>query len=122
MSIGLRSEQLTEMAQWADGAPFNPHTQTVICDDTVTAEEILVEPLDDLATCHPHLVLRTSVARHPPTQRGRYIESITRVWDERFFANLPGNQTPNEVDDSDGFISMMSELFGEIDRDTHLEE
>lgn len=53
---------------------------------------------------------------------GWYVESITRVWDERFFANLPGNQTSNELDDSDGFISMMSQLFGEIDRETHLEE
>ena len=53
---------------------------------------------------------------------GWYVESITRIWDEQFFANLPGNQSPEAFDDPDGFISMMTRLFTESEADTPLEE
>jgi len=45
---------------------------------------------------------------------GWYVESITRIWDERFFANLAGTSDSivESTDEDDEFVTMMRELFG----------
>jgi hypothetical protein len=50
---------------------------------------------------------------------GWHLESITRVWDDHFFASLSGNKEkdfPGSGDD--GFITLMHRLFSEEDHDT----
>lgn len=44
---------------------------------------------------------------------GWYIESITRIWDEQFFANLTGTSDliVKSTDDDDGFVAMMRNIF-----------
>ena len=44
---------------------------------------------------------------------GWYVESITRIWDERFFANLAGtgDSIVESTDEDDGFMTMMRDIY-----------
>jgi len=52
---------------------------------------------------------------------GWYLESITRIWDERFFDELSNGSTPTGVDD-DGFVTLMRQLFGDEQPDAPVQD
>ncbi|MBM3967966.1 MAG: hypothetical protein FJ308_23365 [Planctomycetes bacterium] len=53
---------------------------------------------------------------------GWYLESITRIWDDRFFAILAGDIVEDDMEDGDGFVTMMKRLFSDSMPDDSLEE